>query len=167
MNGLKKSAIITVAVVSGMVAFDMGGMTGILGPGSSQAFAAPARGQTADEIKEQLDEVTGKLRDARCRRPRETFLPSRRSHRRWTKARERVQELRKEHRTLWGKLAEARKKAERSEAVAELRKAAAEADQAVPDTVAEDPAVKQLEQNKKELEQAWREARKPKKPEAF
>ncbi len=39
INGLKKSAIVTVAVVSGMVAFEMGGMTGILGPGSSQAFA--------------------------------------------------------------------------------------------------------------------------------
>ena len=42
MGRMSRSVVVTVAVVSGLVAYDLGGLTGTLGGGASQVFAAEA-----------------------------------------------------------------------------------------------------------------------------
>ena len=42
MGRVSRSVVVTVAVVSGLVAYDLGGLTGTLGGGASQVFAAEA-----------------------------------------------------------------------------------------------------------------------------
>ena len=47
MNPSRRSAVVRVAVMSGLVAYHFGGMTGFLSGGMSKAFAAEAEGKAA------------------------------------------------------------------------------------------------------------------------